>query len=98
LQWKEKGLVDDVIASNEVKKGRPYPYMIEQLMQRAGVSNPMEVAKVGDTTVDIEEGKNAGCAFVIGVTWGAGAIDELEKMNPTHLVTEPSHLPEILFS
>ena len=96
LQWKEKGLVDDVIGSNEVEKGRPYSYMIEQLMSRAGVDDPMEVAKIGDTPVDIEEGKNAGCAYVVGVTWGAGKKEELEEKGATHIVNDLSGILDIL--
>lgn len=96
FQWKEKGLVDDVIGSNEVEKGRPFPYMIDKLMERAGINDPSEVAKIGDTTVDIEEGLNAGCTYVVAVTTGACHRDELEKMNPTHIVNDLSEIPAIL--
>ena len=96
FQWKEKGLIDDLIGSDEVEKGRPYPFMIEQLMERAGISDPSEVAKIGDTTVDIEEGKNAGCLYVVAITTGAGNADELEKMNPTHIIHNLSEIPAIL--
>ena len=37
-------------------------------MQRLGVLDAARVAKVGDTSVDLQEGKNAGCGLVIGVT------------------------------
>ena len=33
LQWKEKGLIDDYIASDEVEAGRPQPFMIQTLMR-----------------------------------------------------------------
>jgi phosphonatase-like hydrolase len=96
FQWKEKGLVDDVIGSNEVEKGRPYPFMIGKLMERAGILDPAEVAKIGDTTVDIQEGINAGCTYVVAVTTGACERDELEKMHPTHIVNHLSEIPAIL--
>jgi len=96
FQWKEKGLIDDLIASDEVEKGRPSTDMIEQLMFRSGLTDPKEVAKVGDTTVDIEEGKNAGCQYVIGVTWGAGREDELAGMQPSHLISDMMNVPEII--
>jgi len=35
------------------------------------------VAKVGDSTRDIEEGKNAGCGLVIGVLSGADTEAQL---------------------
>lgn len=94
--WKEKGLVDDLIGSNEVEMGRPYPFMIEALMERAGITDPSEVAKIGDTTVDIEEGKNAGCLYVVAVTTGACPLNELEKMHPTHIVNSLFEIPGII--
>jgi phosphonatase-like hydrolase len=96
FQWNEKGLIDDYIASDEVKQGRPYPYMIEQLMYRAGVDDPLMVAKVGDTVVDIEEGKNVGCSYNIAVTTGAYGTAELESSSPTHIVNSLLEIPSIL--
>ncbi|MDZ4810046.1 MAG: HAD hydrolase-like protein [Bacteroidota bacterium] len=96
FQWKEKGLVDDYIGSNEVEMGRPYTFMIAELMKRAGVQDPNEVAKIGDTTVDIEEGINAGCRYVIGVTTGACKEEDLRQMNPTHIIHHLSELSAIL--
>jgi phosphonatase-like hydrolase len=96
FQWKEKGLIDDLIGSDEVEKGRPYPFMIGKLMERAGIEDPREVAKIGDTTVDIEEGKNAGCQFVVAVTTGPAETSDLEKMNPTHIVHTLSSILQIL--
>jgi phosphonatase-like hydrolase len=96
FHWIEKGLVDDYIASDEVKKGRPYPFMIEQLMYRAGIDDPLLVAKVGDTAVDIEEGKNVGCSYNIAVTTGAYKPTELESFQPTHIVNSLLEIPSIL--
>lgn len=97
FQWIEKNLVDDYIASDEVQHGRPDTLMIDQLMYRAGIDDPMLVAKVGDTSVDIEEGQNAGCRYVIAVTTGAGNREELEGYKPTHIVDSLSEIPEILY-
>jgi phosphonatase-like hydrolase len=96
FQWKEKNLLDDYIASDEVENGRPASLMIEQLMFRAGIDDPMLVAKIGDTSVDIEEGLNAGCRYVIGVTTGTGSKDELQQYQPTHIVNSLSEILSIL--
>jgi phosphonatase-like hydrolase len=96
FQWIEKGLVDDYIASDEVKQGRPHPFMIEQLMYRSGIDDPMLVAKVGDTAVDIEEGKNVGCSYTIAITTGAYTKSQLEDSSPTHIVTSLLEIPAIL--
>jgi phosphonatase-like hydrolase len=97
LQWEDKGLIDEYIGSDEVEKGRPYTYMINELMKRCKVSNPQAVAKVGDTPVDIEEGKNAGCRYVVAVTTGASSPPELLVCNPTHIIDHLSQLKTILF-
>lgn len=94
--WFDKNMVDDLIASDEVPQGRPEPYMIHHLMRNAGVTDPSEVAKVGDTPVDIEEGKRAGCRFVIGVTTGPFNAEELVQYKPTHLLHSLFALPVIV--
>jgi phosphonatase-like hydrolase len=96
FQWKEKSLVDDYIASDEVETGRPTALMIWELMQRAGIEDPAEVVKVGDTFIDIEEGKNAGCKYVVAVTTGSGSEEELKAYQPTHILNSLSELPGIL--
>jgi len=70
-------LVDGYISSYEVKEGRPFPYMIHNLMERLGIENVRRVAKVGDSVRDIEEGHNAGCGLVIGVLSGADTAEDL---------------------
>jgi len=88
LKWQEKGLVDYVITSDEVEAGRPYPYMIQEMMAKAGITDPLEVAKVGDTEVDVHEGQNAGCKYVIAITTGAFTREELEPHHPTHIIDD----------
>ena len=96
LQWKERGLIDFSIGSDEVELGRPHPYMIQKLMAESGIEKPAEVAKVGDTEVDVREGQNAGCKYVIGVTTGTFARNELEKYNPTHIIDDIAQVIDII--
>ncbi|MBS1532522.1 MAG: HAD hydrolase-like protein [Bacteroidetes bacterium] len=88
LQWREKGLIDYLIASDEVEDGRPHPYMIRRMMEEFRISDPSEVAKVGDTEVDVREGQNAGCKYVIGITTGSFTREELEPYHPTHIIDD----------
>lgn len=97
LQWIDKGLVDDYIASDEVEEGRPQPFMIQALMQRAGIDNAGEVIKIGDTEVDVNEGINAECAMVVAVTTGAFTRDQLEPYTPDHIIDNLSELPALIF-
>jgi len=96
FQWKERGLIDDYIASDEVEQGRPHVFMIQQLMQRSGVVDAGEVAKIGDTEVDINEGRNAGCGLVVAVTTGAYTREELEAYHPDYILDSLNELPVLL--
>jgi phosphonatase-like hydrolase len=96
FQWKEKGLIDDYIASDEVETGRPQPFMIQELMRRAGVHDAEEVAKVGDTAVDIEEGRNAGCSVIIAVTTGAYTKNDLLRHKPDYIFDDLNEVAAII--
>lgn len=54
------------VLPDEVPAGRPAPWMIFHAMETLGVYPPSSVVKVGDTVVDILEGRNAG-AWSVGV-------------------------------
>jgi phosphonatase-like hydrolase len=96
LGWDTAPFIDAVICSDEVPEGRPYPYMIEQLMQKLHISYPENVAKVGDTKVDIEEGQNAGCGMVVAVTTGAYTKEQLVKCQPDHIIDSLQLLPSLI--
>ncbi|SEW43815.1 phosphonatase-like hydrolase [Chitinophaga sp. YR573] len=88
LQWEKNKLIDLLIASDEVPEGRPHPYMIRSMMETLQISDPLEVMKTGDTEVDIREGQNAGCRYVIGITTGIFSRDALAIYNPTHIIDD----------
>jgi phosphoglycolate phosphatase-like HAD superfamily hydrolase len=94
LSW--TNAVDAVIASDEVPRGRPHPDMIRRLMAQLGISQAQNVAKVGDTPVDIEEGVNAGCGLIIGVTTGAFTRQQLEAFPNARIVDSVADVPAIL--
>ena len=96
FQWKERGLVDDCIASDEVEQGRPHPFMIRELMNRAGIDDPAAVLKVGDTEADINEGRNSNCGLVVAVTTGAFTRPQLESYHPDHILDNLSELPKLI--
>ncbi len=96
LGWDNAPFIDEVICSDEVPEGRPHPYMIEKLMKDLKINYPENVAKVGDTKVDIEEGKNAGCGLVIAVTTGAYTKEQLVKYHPDHIIDSLESLPSLI--
>jgi phosphonatase-like hydrolase len=96
LQWREKGLIDYVVGSDEVQLGRPHPFMIQKMMLEGGINDPLEVVKVGDTEVDVREGQNAGCRYVIGVTTGIFTREELEAYHPTYIIDDIAQVIDII--
>jgi len=96
LQWAELPAIDMVICSDEVPQGRPFPYMIHSIMLQMDVTDSRAVVKIGDTKVDIEEGRNAGCGMVVSVTTGAYTRNELEMYKPDHIIDSLEELPALL--
>jgi phosphonoacetaldehyde hydrolase len=58
---------DASVCPDEVGVGRPAPWMMVKNAQLLDVYPPAACVKIGDTIVDIEEGKNAGM-WTIGLT------------------------------
>ena len=81
-----EGHIDGSLVSEEVGYGRPYPYMVHGLMKQLHIAKVQAVAKVGDTALDMEEGRNAGCTFVIGVLSGADDAPTLLKHGASAVV------------
>lgn len=69
---KEQGYAPDYFTSaSQVPKARPYWYMVEENMKQAGIVDPEEVLKVGDTRGDMQEGKAMKAVSSSG-TWTLG--------------------------
>ncbi|MCW3111590.1 MAG: family hydrolase [Segetibacter sp.] len=96
LGWLKDNKIDHVISSNEVIAGRPFPYMIEELMLKSKLKDAKKVIKVGDTEVDINEGKNAGCLYSIGVTTGAFTKEELAEYKPSFIIDDLKEIITII--
>lgn len=96
LGWLKNNIIDFVISSNQAKEGRPQPYMIQELMKLAKVTDPQKVIKVGDTEVDVREGRNADCLYSIAVTTGAYTRQKLELYKPDFIIDSLQELQSIL--
>ena len=88
---KARGLgyeADCVVTPDVTCASRPTPFMLYECMRRLNVYPPSAVVKVGDTVVDIQEGKNAG-AWSIGILTGSNLLGltqaEYEAMAPDEL-------------
>jgi phosphonatase-like hydrolase len=96
LHWRTGEIIDGVISSDEVARGRPAPDMIFEMMNRLQISDPLSVVKVGDTQSDVEEGRQAGCGLVVGTTTGAYSREQLEIYQPDHIIDNLESLKVIL--
>jgi len=83
-----KSKIDGYIGSDEVKKSRPHPDMIQLAMKKEGVEYSHKVMKVGDTVSDLYEGFSAGCAWNIGVLTGAHTYNELFTAPYTQILND----------
>ena len=99
LGWKQGETFDDLITATDVRQSRPHPDMILLAMERAGITDAREVAKVGDSVIDIQEGLNAGASLNIGITTGAHTREQLETADPNYIIDnliDVLSIPELL--
>lgn len=78
---------DFAICADDVPAGRPAPWMIFRAMEALNVYPPSAVLKVGDTIIDIADGRNAG-------TWSLGVVDSSNEMGLSFAEFEALSEPE----
>jgi phosphonatase-like hydrolase len=93
LGWEKEALVDAVVCGDEVRQGRPAPYLIFHAMEATATVSVHEVANVGDTTLDLQAGHNACVRWNVGVLTGAHNRQLLERAPHTHLLQSITELP-----
>jgi phosphonatase-like hydrolase len=84
------------ICSDDVKDGRPAPYMIFRAMEAARIDNVREVLNVGDTPLDLQAGNRAGVLGVVGVLSGIHKRERLLRESPSHLIATVADLPSLI--
>lgn len=94
--WHDNSLIDFIISSDEVENGRPSADMIQAIMKATGIIDASTVVKVGDTEVDIAEGRTAGCGLVVSVTTGSFTREELQTYQPDVIIDDLKELPLLL--
>jgi phosphonatase-like hydrolase len=86
LGWRQGIEYDCLITASDVRQSRPHPDMIWLAMQQFDLNDATEVVKVGDSIIDIEEGRNAGCGLSIGITTGAHTAEQLASAHPDYII------------
>jgi phosphonatase-like hydrolase len=88
LNWIEGEDIDLLVTASDVSNNRPAPDMIDYAIKHFAITDPTTVVKVGDSAIDIEEGKNAGCGKTFGVTTGAQTREQIQVADPTAVVDD----------
>ena len=69
--------------------------MIHAAMKSCGVQSPERVVKIGDTKVDVEEGKNAK-TWTVSVLTGTQPREKLESAGPDFIIESVAELTNLL--
>ena len=96
LGWEIGLQIDELVTASNVTNNRPDPDMILLAMKEFRITDAKEVVKVGDSIIDIEEGKNAGCGLSIGITTGAHTYEQLASANPNAIINNLMELLPLL--
>lgn len=96
LGWVKEEQFDELVTASDVANARPHPDMILHAMELFEMSDASEVLKIGDSNIDIEEGKNAGCGITVGITTGAQTREQLAAASPDHIIDSLMDLPGLL--
>lgn len=91
-----KAMIDVSVASDEVVKGRPEPFMIQKAMKLLGVHDAYEVINIGDTPSDLKSGVKAGCRMSLGVTNGTHTREQLQFIQNDGLLDSVLGLKSII--
>ena len=94
MGWREEGLVDYLASAESLGAGRPDPVMIVDAMRLCGVPDPASVVKVGDTVLDVGEGRGAG-SWTVGVLTGAHGERELREAGAHFVLPSVAELPRL---
>lgn len=95
LGWAEGVDFDMLVTATDVTGSRPAPDMVQHAAEHFGISTT-DTIKVGDSIIDIEEGKNANCALSIGITTGAHTLEQLQSASPDHIINNLMELLPII--
>ena len=98
LNWNVGVEYDLLVTASDVSKNRPAPDMILFAMNTLQILEGENVIKVGDSVIDIEEGKNANCKFSIGITTGAHTKDQLAAAKPSYIIDNIYDIKNIILN
>ena len=96
IGWQIGVDIDGLVTASDVETGRPGPDMILRAMELTGIESAEQVAKIGDSQIDIHEGNNAKCGLTVGITTGAHTSEQLAAANPSAVIDSLAEFTELL--
>lgn len=95
MGWEKGRQYDFSCCGDEVEKGRPEPFMIQEVMRQSGIEDPQQVISVGDTESDVLSAQRAQVTSV-GVLTGHLSADEFGDLGADIVVESVADLPRRL--
>lgn len=94
MRW-DSGIIDTVVAGDEVEHGRPEPDQILAVMEKLGVTDKSAVISSGDTEADVRSAQAAGVTSV-GVLTGHLTREQFESLGADHVLDSSANLLDIV--
>ncbi len=94
LNW-EPSTFDYIGSSDELAAGRPDPIMILDAKKQLNLDTKATILKIGDTIVDVQEGKNANVLTAM-VQTGTQSTDALDSLTPDYILDSVKDLKHII--
>jgi len=91
------GLFDIALGGREGVPLKPDPTAPLEIMRTFGVSGE-ETAWIGDSSTDMQTGKNINAKMRIGCLWGFRKEDELVGAGASHIVSHPSEITSLVLA
>lgn len=83
-------LFDSVYGKSEERPVKPDPSIVNAIMKDMNIE-PSDAVMIGDTSIDIKTGKNAGIK-TIGCTWGFRTLEELTSAEADFIAYTPEDI------
>jgi HAD superfamily hydrolase (TIGR01509 family) len=84
-----------IIQGDEVTNHKPHPEGLFKALAGLEIA-PKYAAMIGDAAVDILAGKAADVVLTVGITHGFGTREELEAVNPDHIVNGVNEITPLI--
>ena len=86
--------IDDIVAVEDVENVKPAPDIALEVLRRCNIKAD-EAIVVGDSTYDMDMGREAGCDLC-GVSYGGHTPDMLREKGAKHIIDNFSELVQIV--